>query len=796
LIIKSVFIPDSSSGQAFIIHNSSLPHILPHFSCKFEVQNMFKSTIMFRYITGCLCLIALQSLHAQTPCRPPLGATLAPLAWNYNPSNWFVDYMKMSKPGFGPLSGPWDPDQPATDAEGWPTEPFSSWVKLGLYAQDTGVYHLEFQGFANIGAFGQHDILDQQYDPIGNKTTARLHVKDPAAGQIALSFGPPMSASVRYIRLIAPGFDPNSHPTFHPDWVAHVDRFPVLRFMNWNAANYCTATDWADRNRTNSPTQSPSYFSTVPDMPTPGVAWEYVAELANLTGSDIWINVPINATDDYVSHLALFLKNNIQSGCRIYVEYANEVWNGNAYPHGRNLLATLSEVQAGGSNLNADGQSAPFLLAARRYTRRTKEIGDIFVQVFGQNSLFERVFPVVGHQVVTPGYGLSDGLEFIKRNYGAPKKYFWGIAGAPFLNVTDAALPGMTRDDYFDAMEARMGKIFGDADNFMDAGVSYATFYDIQYMAHEAGTETFLPANAYSQAIRDTVAAAQSDARMKDLIETYLTKWFRYGGKGGVFTWFVAGATDWRNGDTYGLVSDRLHLDNVKTQAIDNILGRDCPPQDVGIPLPGVVDARKYVQYPATWDATPYNGVMFEGNSHQYLLYSPDSCVFRSRLVMQNPIFGPARFEVALDDAVLDTLVASSSTSSETDTFLLGDIGMGQGLHTLRLRYLSWCYGTHALIFEATTGCSVSTQAPAPAPAFRLFPNPAHDGFFIQQEDGYSGVRPLRIVDVLGKTVLEKPLLFDGETPVWVDFDGHPGVYWLHLVDEKGRGVLRFVKVE
>jgi Secretion system C-terminal sorting domain len=723
---------------------------------------------------------------AQTPCQSPLGATLAPLAWNFNPSNWFVDYMKMSKPGFGPLSGPWDPGTPATDTDGWPVEPFSVWVKLGLYTQDIGVYHLEFEGFASVGTFGQHTILNQQYDPVTNTTTAQLQVQNTNAGQIALSFGAPMSASVRFIRLIAPGFDPDNHPVFHPDWVAHVQRFPVLRFMTWNAANYCTSVEWADRNRTNSPTQSFPYFTNNPSMPSPGVAWEYVTELANLTGSDIWISVPINASDDYITNLAQFLRQNLPDNTRIYVEYANEVWNTAAYPNSQNLLQTLTEVQAGGSNLTFDGQTNTALLASRRYARRTKEIGDLFADVFGPNSLFQRVFPVVGHQVVTPNFSLRDGLEFMKQQYGAPKNYFWGVAGSPFISADEAAIPGMTRDDYFNVMQDKLDKLFGSTDNFMDAGVSFATFYGIQYLVHEAGTETFLPANTYSQAIRDTVAAAQNDPRMQALIENYLTNWFRYGGKDGVFTWFVAGATDWRNGDTYGLVNDRLHLTNPKTQAIDVMLGLECQNQEAGVRLPGVVDARQYVQYPASWNSTPYNGIVFEGNSHQYLLYSPDSCEYSTSLVMQNPTFGPARFEITLDDLVLDTLLATATSTPPIDTFLIGQIRMSSGLHTLRLRYLSWCYGTHAILFESDNNCAVSTEEALAHNDFEVYPNPANEGFFIRPLTPITGQTPVRIIDALGRTVYAKDYFFDSDTPIKVDFQAISGLYWVIIANSSG----------
>ena len=54
-----------------------------------------------------------------------------------------------------------------------------------------------------------------------------------------------------------------------------------------------------------------------------GAAWEYVIEMLNLTvgdeevseslESDAWINVPVSATTDYVTQLAILFKNNLLS---------------------------------------------------------------------------------------------------------------------------------------------------------------------------------------------------------------------------------------------------------------------------------------------------------------------------------------------------------------------------------------------------------------------------------------------------------------------------------------------------
>ena len=84
-------------------------------------------------------------------------------------------------------------------------------------------------------------------------------------------------------------------------------------------------------------------------------------QLANQVHSNLWVNVPFHATDDYVRQLATLLKNTLDPSLSIYLEFSNEVWN-TAFEQGAsNTAAALAEVQAGvksghPSDLNYDNQ--------------------------------------------------------------------------------------------------------------------------------------------------------------------------------------------------------------------------------------------------------------------------------------------------------------------------------------------------------------------------------------------------------------------------------------------------------
>jgi hypothetical protein len=180
------------------------------------------------------------------------------------------------------------------------------------------------------------------------------------------------------------------------------------------------------------------------------------------------------------------------------------------------------------------------------------------------------------------------------------------------------------------------------------------------------------------------------------------------------------------------------HLDNVKTQAIDQLLANDCPFQDVGTLLPDAVDARQFVQYPDDWDAQPFNTVMFEGNTHQYLLNAPDSCVFSYSLVAEKPVFGTSRFEILVDDIAVDTLVIPGPTTAGVDTFHIGNLTLNRGLHTMQLRYLTWCYGTHALLFNPNNDCTTRT-VDSEKKTIQVYPNPTSSGVYINGVRDISG---------------------------------------------------------
>ena len=61
-------------------------------------------------------------------------------------------------------------------------------------------------------------------------------------------------------------------------------------------------------------------------------------------------NVPVNATDDYITKLAQLFKANLSPDLSVYIEYSNEVWNGSFQQANDDLTAAIAEEGNAGAH--------------------------------------------------------------------------------------------------------------------------------------------------------------------------------------------------------------------------------------------------------------------------------------------------------------------------------------------------------------------------------------------------------------------------------------------------------------
>jgi hypothetical protein len=393
---------------------------------------------------------------------------------------------------------------------------------------------------------------------------------------------------VKNIRLLQPGYALSTTRTFTDKYVNLIKTTgpSVLRFMDWVKTNGKQDVNWADRPKTTDATQA---RAIVPGdlQPLKGIAWEYVVEFANLVGKDVWINIPEHASDDYVAQLAALLRNGLRADLNIYVEDSNEVWNDGFEQAGANRTAAVNEVFANpNSDLNYDhrtvdtskpGTSNPQAdtWGDRRHARRTRQITDIFRQVFVSagldNPLNTRVRVVLSGQASSLGR-FDNELTYLKTVFGPtagdPRNYLFGIGIAPYFNIgATNTKAGATKDDILAAMNASVdayqnGTMFNTA-------FSKANAYGIKLIAYEGGPDTYGAMNVAAK------RAASLDPAIQGIIVRYLTAWYAKGGE--LFNYYTLGARSYNTPyGSWSITEDLDVLTSPKIKAFQQV--RDAYP--------------------------------------------------------------------------------------------------------------------------------------------------------------------------------------------------------------------------
>ncbi|MGF1536445.1 MAG: hypothetical protein ACFB4J_08185 [Elainellaceae cyanobacterium] len=328
---------------------------------------------------------------------------------------------------------------------------------------------------------------------------------------------------LRDIRIVPEEYEAmEGSQTFNPDFLKSLEGYNTLRFMDWMETNNSDQSRWGNRPEVG----DADYFGE-------GVPVEVMVELANETGIDPWFTLPHDATDDYVRNFAQYVKQNLDPDLKVYVEFSNEVWNGQfeqaryIVEQGRNTFSSGSDFEKG-------------LLW---FGKRTGEITQIWDDVFGGDK--ERVVGVLGAQAAN-SFTAKKSLEALSgtgKSYQelgidavAIAPYFGGYIGNPQYQ---AQVESWTRD-----ADGGLGKLFKE---LTEGGVlsngpkGGALEQSRQWMNRyaELSNETNLEIVAYeggqhlvghrgvenNQAITDLFVGANNDPRMGQLYKDYFQDW-------------------------------------------------------------------------------------------------------------------------------------------------------------------------------------------------------------------------------------------------------------------------------
>lgn len=314
------------------------------------------------------------------------------------------------------------------------------------------------------------------------------------------------SDPVRDIRFIAPGFA-NSYQqeTFHPKFIESLRNVGVIRFMDWGRTNNSSLVHWSQRSL-------PTYFTQ--DQPY-GVAVEHMVDLANKVGADMWVCVPHQASDDYVRNLAVLVKGRLDSDLKVYVEYSNEVWNGQ--------FEQMEYAKAKGIAMGFRDAQYPddYQAAMRYYSYRSTQIFDIFQNVFGGASRVVRVLSSQSSVPNTSNEILSFKDAYQKADALAIAPYFGNELGEPehYADTLKMSVSQIFNHLYQQALPLMKSEIAAQkavADRY---GIGLVTYEAGQHLAAVRGAEN-------NAALVKLLHDVNRDPRMEAVYDRMFEYWF------------------------------------------------------------------------------------------------------------------------------------------------------------------------------------------------------------------------------------------------------------------------------
>lgn len=165
-----------------------------------------------------------------------------------------------------------------------------------------------------------------------------------------------------------------------------------IRFMDFGCVNELPIIRWQDRNL---PTDNfmddkkypvdPSiqkYYLGADQQGTYAMRvlpYEWMIDLCNRTGHDMWVCVPTFSDEEYWTELAKLINTRLDPNLRCYVEYSNETWNGmfKAYSY------SIDQGMAMGASFPGDNQ---WYKGGSYSVYRSLQIFKAFVDVFGASN--------------------------------------------------------------------------------------------------------------------------------------------------------------------------------------------------------------------------------------------------------------------------------------------------------------------------------------------------------------------------------------------------------------------------
>lgn len=532
--------------------------------------------------------LLLAALATQAAGADPTPVSCCVSGLSYYDASYKLCNLVLSGSQFGVPGGPWQGNAAVDPQTGWPTEDFSVIVLGGTYGLENLAGNYTISGRGTVTAINpvasNAQVTDLQLSDGG--FSAVVVVPNTTDEQLILAFID-TQGSVTNLTVLQPGC--SAQDVYTPWYVAHVSRCSILRAMDLAATNGNNRSSAAQ----DIPYDWPNWTGS-DNLHNPGAPWSAIVALANAAQRDLWINVPLYATDDYITALATLIHDQLAPGLNLYVEWSNEVWNWAFSQSHWNLAIANSSVTTGGDpfHLNYDNCSNVYYWGYRHVAYQAAvRLPSLFKQVFGAGAVGKdlRVRPVYCSQIAYTFVGQMP-LQYLQDVYGAPDTMLHAFCGAPYfstgsyLNVT----ANVTAEQILNATALNIADMtpaagWGGAQGIANYAILGA-WYGLHIHGYEGGPD-YSGQNAAEQAKGD----AQRDPRFTQLYQTYLTDgWYAHGSTESL-NHFTAGASNWdEQYGNWGLLEDMRVPVSTKTLAFDAVRAAPTPTNALGWPIPAL----------------------------------------------------------------------------------------------------------------------------------------------------------------------------------------------------------------
>lgn len=386
------------------------------------------------------------------PLNPALGLNLGSMG-PYGSGLQTLDLMKGADAWglLDPATWAAAPVDPALlDAEGWPTAMATlggvtqHWATRVTYSEalPKGQYVITWKGEGSFETF--LEVTDRQDHRITVTVDDRWDSPDLPDGIILLITDTDPNHTGDYLRDIKvfraeDEARVEAGEIWRPEFLDKVGDFRVLRTMEMLDTNSSHVTRWdATQQGLDKVTWSE------------GAPLAAMIDLANETNADLWLNVPHLADDDYVRQMATTIRETLEPGLKVYLEYSNEHWTW-GFEQSRWFLAQ------GKAEYGDVGFEWP-----QYYIARAAEVAQVFGDSFGAENA-PRYVPLF-----TIGSGFIGWQPYVDALLNAPAAVAHGGTGAiggPFKAVAV--------DTYFDG-GVGWDENYATVRSWLDQGQDYA----------------------------------------------------------------------------------------------------------------------------------------------------------------------------------------------------------------------------------------------------------------------------------------------------------------------------------